>query len=158
MIEFEILKSVKSIEKLSRSRIRLMFQFLKNIHFETPNEGKPIFTAVSTTRTAAAPPAPVRWQSCPLVHNNNIHRRFARACEWIYGIIHHIILVLYMFYRTVFYIIDTVIITFSGQSKKKNIEFNLRLNRLTERMDRFNSITAAFFQQLDANGLFSESI
>ena len=74
-----------------------MFQFLKNIHFETPNEGKPIFTgtrtAVSTTRTAAVPPAPVRWQSYPLVHNNNIHRRFARTCEWIYGIIHHIILV-----------------------------------------------------------------
>ena len=76
-----------------------MFQFSKNIHFETRNEGKPIFTvsrtAVSTTCTAATPPAPVRWQSCPLVHNNNIHRRFARACEWIYGIIHHIILVIF---------------------------------------------------------------
>jgi len=51
LIEFEFLKSVKSIGKPSRSRIRLMFQFLKNILFETPNEGKPIAHRGCTART-----------------------------------------------------------------------------------------------------------
>ena len=56
------MKSVKSIGKLSRIKIRLMFQFLKNIHFETPNEGKPIFTATRIARTRQMTVVPVSIQ------------------------------------------------------------------------------------------------
>jgi len=43
LIELEFLKSVKSIGKLSGSRIRLMFHFLKNIYFGTEKKGKTTF-------------------------------------------------------------------------------------------------------------------
>ena len=78
MIEFEFLKSVKSIRKLSRSRIRLMLQFLKNIYFETQKEGKGTRKLIFFTNHQ---------------YISTIRRRFARTCEWIYGIIHHILLV-----------------------------------------------------------------
>ena len=54
LIAFEFSKSVKSIRKLSRSKIKLMFHFLKNIHYETQTEGKTIKTHFLVMRSLEA--------------------------------------------------------------------------------------------------------
>ena len=62
MIAFEFSKSVKSIRKLSRSKIKLMFHFLKNIHYETQTEGKTIKTHFLVMRSLEAGQPDGEWR------------------------------------------------------------------------------------------------
>ena len=76
-----------------------MFQFWKNIHFETQKEGKGTRKLIFFTYHQ---------------YIHTIRRRFARTCEWIYGIIHHIILVLIVIYLIKSYInYDILLIEYS---------------------------------------------